>query len=475
MGFFKNKNKDSILLEKPLLTCSTGSDTLTPYSNASFFSILTFSWMSPIIAIGNKKTLDLDDVPQLYSEDTAAVMFPVFRSNLDDSSVTTFKLAKALIVSFWKEILWTGLFSLLYTSASYVGPYLIDSFIRCLNGRGEFVNEGYLLVFTFFVAKLVECLSLRHWLFRLQQTGIRVRAVLVATIYNKGLMLSPLSRQGHTSGEIINYMAVDAERIGSFSWYIHDLWLVFFQVGFALLILYKNLGLASLAAFVATVLVMLLNYPLGRIQETFQEKMMEWKDKRMKTMSEILRNMRILKLQGWEMKFLSRIVDLRKMEEKWLKTYLYASAMTNFFYWVAPTFVSVITFGACYLMGITLESGNILSALATFRILQAPIYNLPDTVSMLVQTKVSLDRIASFLCLEELQSDVVERLPRFSSGTAIEIVNGIFSWDLHSSTPTLKDINLKVFHGMRVAICGTVGSGKSSLLSCVLGEISKIS
>ncbi|XP_065862551.1 ABC transporter C family member 3-like [Euphorbia lathyris] len=486
-GFFKNMSKDSILLEKPLLSdnsCSKGSDTLTPYSNAGFFSILTFSWMSNIIAIGNKKTLDLDDVPQLHSEDTAAVGFPVFRNNLEfgtgtctgaDSSVTTYKLVKALIISFWKEILWTGLFSLLYTSASYVGPYLIDSFIQCLSGQGEFINQGYLLVFTFFVAKLVECVSLRHWLFRLQQTGIRVRAVLVTTIYNKGLMLSPLSRQDHTSGEIINHMAVDAERIATFSWYIHDFWLVFFQVGFALLILYKNLGLASIAAFLATVLVMLLNYPLGRLQETFQEKMMEWKDKRMKTMSEILSNMRILKLQGWEMKFFSRVVELRKMEEKWLKTYLYASAMTNFFYWVAPTFVSVITFGACYLMGIQLESGKILSALATFRILQAPIYNLPDTISMLVQTKVSLDRIASFLCLEELQSDVVERLPRFSSDTAVDIANGNFSWDLYSATPTLKDINLRVFHGTRVAICGTVGSGKSSLLSCILGEMSKIS
>lgn len=484
MGFSKNTSKENTLLEKPLLSgesCSKGSDTLTPYSNAGFFSILTFSWMGSIIATGYKKTLHLDDVPQLHDKDTAAVAFPAFKNNLKSETgsssgiVTTYKLVKALIFSFWKDILWTGLFSLIYTSATYVGPYLIDSFIQCLSGRGEFKNQGYLLVLTFFVGKLVECLSLRHWLFRLQQAGIRVKVVLVATIYNKGLTLSSLSRLGHTSGEIINHMAVDAERIGTFSWYIHDPWLVIFQVGFALLILYKNLGLASISAFAATVLVMLLNYPLGRLQETFQEKLMEWKDKRMKTTSEILRNMRILKLQGWEMRFLNRIIDLREMEEKWLRTYLYASAMTNFIYWVAPTFVSVATFGVCFLTGVPLESGKILSALATFRILQTPIYNLPDTISMLVQTKVSLDRIASFLCLEELQPDVVEKLPRFSSDTAIEIVNGNFSWDLNSVNPTLTDINLEVYNGMRVAVCGTVGSGKSSLLSCILGEMSKVS
>ncbi|GLT83648.1 hypothetical protein SLE2022_019250 [Rubroshorea leprosula] len=94
---------------------------------------------------------------------------------------------------------------------------------------------------------------------------------------------------------------------------------------------------------------------------------------------------------------------------------------------------------------------------------------------MIVQTKVSLGRIASFFRLDDLKPDVIERLPRGSSDTAIEIIDGNFSWDLSTPSVTLKDINLKVHHGMRVAVCGTVGSGKSSLLSCILGEIPKIS
>ncbi|KAJ9182559.1 hypothetical protein P3X46_006542 [Hevea brasiliensis] len=489
VGFLKIKGEDT-LLDEPLLngdssnksesTKSRGGDTVTPYANAGHFSILTFSWMGSLIAVGNKKTLDLEDVPQLYSGDSVVGAFPVFRNKLEldsgaASGVTTFKLVKALFFSAWKEILWTALLAVLYTSASYVGPYLIDAFVQCLNGRGKFKNQGYLLASAFLVGKLVECLTQRHWFFRLQQIGIRLRAVLVAMIYNKGLTLSCQSKQGHTSGEIINFMTVDAERIGDFSWYMHDPWLVIIQVALALFILSKNLGLASLATLVATVVVMLLNYPLGRLQENFQDKLMKCKDKRMKATSEILRNMRILKLQAWEMKFLSKIEELRKTEAGWLKKFVYSSSIVSFVFWGAPTFVSVATFGACMLMGIPLESGKILSALATFRILQEPIYNLPDTISMIVQTKVSLDRIASFLRLDDLQSDVVEKFLRGSSDTAIEIVDGNFSWDLSSPNPTLKDINFKVFHGMRVAVCGTVGSGKSSLLSCILGEVPKIS
>ncbi|KAG4974420.1 hypothetical protein JHK87_031241 [Glycine soja] len=104
-----------------------------------------------------------------------------------------------------------------------------------------------------------------------------------------------------------------------------------------------------------------------------------------------------------------------------------------------------------------------------------PIYSLPDTISMIAQTKVSLERIASFLRLDEWKTDVVEKLPQGSSDKAIELVDGNFSWDLSSPYPTLKNVNLTVFHGMRVVVCGNVGSGKSSLLSCIIGEVPKIS
>uniref|UniRef100_A0A7N2LT74 ABC-type xenobiotic transporter n=1 Tax=Quercus lobata TaxID=97700 RepID=A0A7N2LT74_QUELO len=488
--FGKSEGEDT-LLEEPLLngdssasnepesSKSKGVETVTPYSSAGFFSNLTLSWLGSLIALGNEKTLDIEDVPQLAPSDSVVGAFLAFRNKLEAecgtvNKVTTLKLVKALIFFAWKEILLTAIYVMMNTLASYVGPYLIDNFVQYLNGGQHNKSEGYVLVSVIFAAKLVECISKRHWSFRLQLVGIRVRSVLVTMIYNNGMTLSCQSKQGHTSGEIINLMTVDAERIGDFGWYMHDPWMVPLHVAITLLILYKNLGLASIAAFFATVLVMLANYPLGKLQVKFQDKIMESKDRRMNATSEILRNMGILKLQGWEMKFLSKISKLRETEAGWLKRYVYTMVMTTFVFWGAPTFVSVATFGACTLFGIPLESGKILSALATFRILQEPIFYLPEGISMIAQSKVSLDRIVSFLHLDDLQFDTIEKLPRDSSDTEIEIIDGNFSWNLSSSNPTLKDINLKVQHGMRVAVCGIVGSGKSSLFSCIPGEIPRI-
>lgn len=369
-----------------------GNEILTSYSSAGFFSILTFSWMSPLITLGNKKTLDHEDLPLLGINDSAYGAFQTFRSKLESEcgsvrSVTTLKLVKVLFFSTWQGILLSGLFAFLYTCASYVGPYLIDNLVQYLNGEHRYKNEGYVLVMAFVTAKLVECLSQRHWMFKFQQVGVKMQSMLVAMIYAKGLTLSCQSKEGHSSGENINLMTVDAERIGEFCWYMHDPWMAVLQVALALFILHRSVGVASIAAFAATVIVMLLNHPVASLQEKFQSKVMEFKDKRMKATSEILMNMRILKLQAWEMKFLSKIIQLRKSEETWLKKFLVGTAIVRFLFFNAPTFVAVATFGTCVLIGIPLESGKILSALATFRILQMPIYSLPDTISMIAQTR----------------------------------------------------------------------------------------
>ncbi|XP_042483920.1 ABC transporter C family member 3-like [Macadamia integrifolia] len=494
-GLFGNGREDEgFLLLEPLLKTSSsrnngddgqgssvGGESVTPYANADFLSIFTFSWMRPLLKLGYEKALDLEDVPQLANYHSANVVFTRFRNKFESNGngsgkVSIFKLMKSLILLTWKEILWTALLSIVCTLASYVGPLLIETFVQYLNSPHQEKYKGYTLVFVFFLSKLLRCLLERHLFFQLRNMAIMVRTALFSIIYKKCLTLSSQSKQGHTNGESINLMSVDVERIGVFSWYLHDIWKVPLQLFLALLILYKSLGFASFVAFFATMILMLLNVPLGKLQETFQGKLMDAKDRRMKVTSEALRNMRILKLRGWDMRFLANIIELRNFETRWLKKLLYTtSAINSFVYSSAPLFVSMATFGFCMLMEIPLGSGNILSALATFEILQLPIYCLPTTISMVVQTKVSLDRITSYLCLNDLHPNMIQKLQRDNVEVAVEIVSGNFSWDLSSPNLTLKDLNFRVYHGTRVAVCGSIGSGKSSLLSCLLGELSKVS
>jgi ABC-type multidrug transport system fused ATPase/permease subunit len=463
-------------MEEPLLDHASSSLSVATGSN------ITFSWMSPLLDIGKRKTLDLSDLPFLDDSDSVHGIFPDLKSKITTISatcqyteLTTVKLVKALVLTTWKLIIVTAVCALLSTVSSYVGPYLIEHFVDYLNEGPRDIKRGYFLVLAFVAAQFLEGLSSRHLHFRSQQLGVRVRAALVAIIYHKGLILSNQSIQGTSSGELTNVVSLDAENLGGFNSYMHELWLLPVQISLVMVILYYTLGLAAFAALAATVLTMLANMPLGRLEQNYQEKTMNAKDARMSAMSEILQNMRILKLQGWELTFFSKIKELRKVEMDWIKKYVYTSSMLISVFFGAPAFVAMVTFGTCMLLGIPLEAGKVLSALATFRQLQDPIHKLPDTISSIIQTKVSLGRICSFLCLEELANDAVTKLPSDSTDTTIEVRNGCFSWDKSSPVPTLQDLNFSIQQGMRVAICGTVGSGKSSLLSCILGEVPKLS
>ncbi|KAJ1685309.1 hypothetical protein LUZ63_016699 [Rhynchospora breviuscula] len=490
-GFYgiKTNEEPDTLLQEPLLNgasniasrgTSSSSQNTSLYSNAGFFSSLTFSWIKPLLSLGYRKTLNLEDIPMMDCKDSVNGVLPIFKTKLDSQTgdngrVTSFKLAKSLILTCLWKILITAIYEIIYNLSSYVGPYLINSFVQYLNGTKQSLKQGYLLVVAFIIAKIFECLASRHSNFQLHQAAVRLRAALVCTIYQKGLTLSSRARQSRTIGEMINIMNLDVNRVSNFIWNMHDFWLVPIQISLALTVLYSSLDIASVVALAAAIVMMLVNIPLSRIQKTFQEKIMEAKDVRMKAMSEVLRNMRILKLQGWEMKFLQKICNLRKTEASWIKKIFYTNIGMMILFMGSSTFIAVLTFGTCTLIGIPLSSGKVLSALATIRVLQGPIYSLPYTISVLIQAKVSLDRISSFLCLEDLPNDVVHRAPGGCSEVAVEIRNGTFSWVSEGEVPTLEDLNLRVFHGMNVAVCGVVGSGKSSLLSCVLGEMPKVS
>lgn len=333
-------------------------------------------------------------------------------------------------------------------------------------------NYGYLLAFFFLFAKTVESLSQRQWYFGARRIGVRVRAAIMVAIYQKSFWLK---YSDMTNGKIINMLNVDVEKIGDFCWYIHGIWLLPIQVSLALIILYRNLGgAASIAALLATIMVMVSNTPLANMQQNLHSKIMDAKDSRIKATSETLKCMRILKLHSWEATYLDEILKHRKTERYWLKRYLYTCSAVAFLFWASPTLVSVITFGVCIIVKMPLTSGTVLSALATFRILQEPIYNLPELISMIAQTKVSVDRIQQFIRQEHRGKQRMYYKPKLHD-VAIEIKAGEYAWQPNSNKPSIKIYKgMNIMKGDKVAVCGSVGSGKSSFLCSILGEIPRI-
>ncbi|KAK8992696.1 hypothetical protein V6N11_048768 [Hibiscus sabdariffa] len=406
---------------------------------ANFFSKLSFSWINPLLSRGYLRPLTLEDIPSISTED---------ESNL----------------AYQKTVSVVAL------------PLLLYAFVNYSKREKKNLQDGLVLLGCLIVSKVVESLSQRYWFFALRRSGMRMRSALVVAVYQKQLKLSSLARQRHSTGEIVNYIAVDAYRMGEFPWWLHLTWSLVLQLLMSIGVLFWVVGLGAIPGIVPLAVCGFLNMPFAKIIKKYQSQFMISQDERLRAISEILNSMKIIKLQSWEEKFKGLIESLRSNEFKWLAKQQFLRPYAFILYWISQAIVSSAVFLGCALFGSApLNAGAIFTVLATLRIMAEPVRMLPNALSILIQVKVSFGRIHTFLIEDELMKDEVSTFPLQNSDKSVTVDAGNFSWVPEIASPTLRNVELEIKRGQKIAVCGPVGAGKSSILYAVLGEIPKLS
>ncbi|KAG6745646.1 hypothetical protein POTOM_050145 [Populus tomentosa] len=450
-------------------------DQVTPFAKAGFFNKMSFWWLNPLMRKGEEKTLEDEDIPKLREAERAESCYMEFLEQLNkqkQAESSQPSLLWTIVFCHWKDVVISGFFAMLKILTLSAGPLLLNAFILVAEGKAGFKYEGYVLVLTLFFSKSLESLSQRQWYFRSRLVGLKVRSLLTAAIYKKQQRLSNVGRLMHSGGEIMNYVTVDAYRIGEFPFWFHQTWTTSFQLCLSLVILFRAVGLATLAALVVIIITVLGNAPLAKLQHKFQSKLMVAQDARLKACNEALVNMKVLKLYAWETHFKNAIENLRNVEYKWLSAVQTSKSYNGFVFWSSPVLVSAATFGACYFLKIPLHANNVFTFVATLRLVQDPIRSIPDVIGVVIQAKVAFARIVTFLEAPELQNgNVLHKRNMGSVDHAVLIKSANFSWEENSSKPTLRNVSFGIRPGEKVAICGEVGSGKSTLLAAILGEV----
>ncbi|KAJ7298462.1 hypothetical protein O6H91_Y577300 [Diphasiastrum complanatum] len=443
----------------------------THYAEAGIVSRALFLWLNSLLSLGSKRTIQLEDVPSLRKEDRVEYLFEVFQQRWRWQK-GTWALAFTLIRSLWLIFASIGCLGLVKLCVMYVGPLMIQRFID-FTARKEFsLIEGSLLVFSLFVAKCTEVLTDHQRNFLSARLSLSAKSILIAAVFHKSLRISSFARQSHGTGHIVNYMSVDVQEVANFTTNIHDLWIMPVQIVLALVILFKVIGLSTFAGLGIMSIILTLCLIIASNEQYCWVKIMDCKDHRLKVTNEALANMKIIKMQAWQDWFCQKIEEARRNELSWISKIMYLASISIFLLWLSPLAVSVVTFGTCVFLKTQLTAGRVFTAIATFRILQEPLRAFPDTIMAAAQAYVSIKRLVTYFDSEELDPSAVEILPP-GHEFAIIIKKASFKWQPDSEKCTLNNVSMQARPGTLTTIVGTVGSGKSALLACILGEMEK--
>ncbi|PRQ51289.1 putative xenobiotic-transporting ATPase [Rosa chinensis] len=480
---FYQHTRDPNILSEPLLAKRfAGENQQSELDRASFLSKLTFSWINPLLNLGSSKTLALEDIPSLVNEDKANLAYQKFARAWDslsgekNCSNTRNLVLRAIANVYMKENLFIAFCAIVRTISVVVSPLIVYAFINYSNVEEETVSKGLIIVGCLILSKVVESLSQRYWFFESRRSGMRMRSALMVAVYRKQLKLSTVGRRRHSAGEIVNYIAVDAYRMGEFPWWFHSTWSLGLQLFLAIGVLFWVVGLGALPGLVPLIACGLLNVPFAKVLQKCQSQFMIAQDERLRATSEILNSMKIIKLQSWEEKFKNLVDSLREREFKWLAETQFKKAYGPLVYWMSPTIITSVIFVGCILFqSVPLNASTIFTVLASLRSMGEPVRMIPEALSVLIQVKVSFDRLNTFLLDDEVNDNEIKKLPSQDSEESLKIDKGMFSWYPESSIPTLRDLNLEIHRNQKIAVCGPVGAGKSSLLYAILGEMPKVS
>nr|XP_055221290.1 ATP-binding cassette sub-family C member 6 isoform X2 [Gorilla gorilla gorilla] len=324
-------------------------------------------------------------------------------------------------------------------------PKLLSLFLEFIGDPKPPAWKGYLLAVLMFLSACLQTLFEQQNMYRLKVLQMRLRSAITGLVYRKVLALSSGSRKASAVGDVVNLVSVDVQRLTESVLYLNGLWLplVWIVVCFVYL---------------------------------WQEEQMRQKDSRARLTSSILRNSKTIKFHGWEGAFLDRVLGIRGQELGALRTsgLLFSVSLVSF--QVSTFLVALVVFAVHTLVAENaMDAEKAFVTLTVLNILNKAQAFLPFSIHSLVQARVSFDRLVAFLCLEEVDPGAVDSS---SSGSAagkdcITIHSATFAWS-QESPPCLHRINLTVPQGCLLAVVGPVGAGKSSLLSALLGELSKV-
>jgi ATP-binding cassette subfamily C (CFTR/MRP) protein 1 len=462
---------------------SVGDEYECPSEYSNIFSLLSFGWLTPLMKQGYKTYLTEEDLWDLPERNTSKKNGDRFTTKWKEtirkpnSSVWT-----TIFACYGKNYLCHVPIKICADTLGYVQPQLLRMLISFIQSyqtdKPDPPLRGFLIALSMFTVSLSQSVCNNQFMNFVFEMGQTVKAGLIANIYKKALRLSNEGRAAKSTGDIVNLMAVDTQRIADVSRQGHQLWSCPFQIVLCIFSLFQLLGWAGFAGVGVMLILVPANLYIAQLMKRFQRVQMKNKDERTRVTTEILNNIKSIKLYSWTTAFAAKLAHIRNEKElRTLRKIGGTQAASRFCWNTTPFLVSCATFTLYVLFSNQpLAVDLVFPALTLFNLLTMPLTQLPQVISSVVESTVAASRVKSFLVAAELQSDAVVHLPaaKERGEESVRVREGSFTWGGDNDKEILYDIEFSARKGELNCIVGRVGSGKSSLLSAILGDLHKL-
>ncbi|XP_068210698.1 multidrug resistance-associated protein 1-like [Palaemon carinicauda] len=461
-----------------------------PEYDASFISRITFHWANGMVWRGYKSTLKMDDLWELPTHvrtinldkewDIAwqTELSAITQRKIPGDDVTALPKVSVLHVLLRLFFLPFFLATLLYVASEvmvFATPRLLSALINYTTDDSEPTWHGYFYALLLMLITLLTTFVKNIFYYIDQTLGTQLRSTIMSAVYRKALVLSNSARRESTVGEIVNLMSIDSQRLSDTLLYINLAWGAPIVISIALYELWQLLGPSVLAGVAVLILLIPINSVVANKIKILQTSQMQFKDRRIKLLNEIINGIKALKLYAWEGSFAKQVEVIRKEEISVLRKSAYFQAFASFVWLATPYLVALASFATFVLVSEdnVLDAKTAFVAISLFNIMRMPITQLPATIAQAIQANVALKRLGKYFVSPDIDLSAVCQDEEENSAVAVH--GGQFSWGtVNDEEPwILKNIDITVSYKSLVAVVGSVGSGKSSIMSALLGEMHK--
>ncbi|KAF9560869.1 multidrug resistance-associated ABC transporter [Agrocybe pediades] len=487
-----------------------------PEQTAPWISRFTFSYINHVVLAATKVShLSTDQLPPLSDTDSSryqvATAFPYidpFQGSKDRH------VLYGLLYHFRREYFTIALSLFSAAGFSFFAPIGLKNTLAYLEkGTASSDIRPWVWISMLLIGPIMQSMSAQWMLLNNTVIRVQLEALCTQLVFDHSLRIrvkADLSQRkgssnngakddkakasSHNLGAINNLVTSDLANITGGLDFLNLFIQIPIQTILAIIFLYQLLGWSALVGVAVIVLFVPVQQFFTKRMGKLQKKKMKKTDARVQTITEALNVLRMVKMFGWERKMSKRLDEKREEELRYLWKWMCLNLFNSAFTTLIPTTTTLFTYLTYTLiMKQELNASKIFSSMAVFSMLRTQLERLTWRIPLVVQGMVSINRLDDFLKHSELldsftespdktlESTILDEHRQMHPDNAIGFNDATFSWSAEEADAALDtpSRNFRLFVEGEVTfkspginlIVGPTGSGKTSMLMALLGEM----